>query len=804
MRTRSKVAVVVVVAAAAAGLWLLVPASRTPEPRQGPAARPAPTPPPAPPTPEPPAPAPAPPAATQDSPAGPAETAKTGRVRITVLGPGESPLSGAAVSLTVHRDGVLGPAAAKETDSGGIALFADESPGHFRLSVRAAGFVRTEGWGEVRAGEDTALVIRLENDGLLRGRVATASGEGIPGAEVAVFRAEVVGPMVLPSHDDPLGTARTGEDGTFSLDGGPREEVLWVTAAAHGYVERGRQAQLPEVGEPGQELLFVLPPAGCLAGAVRDSAGEPAKDVLVCVAPAEDEDLLDPDRSSGGMEGPRRARTARTAADGSFEVDGLPLGEVYVARAEARDGRRTGIEREIAPTAAGPRVRRDLRFAKESVLRVRVLGPDGRPPPGAFLDLVHRDYEYVEQSVTPRGPGEFDVRPPGPGEEAVFAAAWGLVHQVRRVALGEGETKEIEIRLEKGCALEGVVVDDLGEPRGDAIIEASRVRDDEDDSARWTPAIRTNAAGRFVVGGLLPGAHRLSYRHGEDFRFFDDREYQAPGTGIRIVVPRSATVTARLRLPQGATPPDSFNYWEYRPQENGRTGSGDSVRWGDGTVLWKNVEPGKAQFEVRIKGYLPVSWDVEVPASGQLDLGEAVLDPGHTLEGRVVDAAGKPLSGVGVSAGREDDREGWSRIHGHDSTDATTGADGRFSIRHLPAGETSVRTWAEGWLGKTTSSTLPGVPVTLVLVRGAVVRGKVLLPEGMTAEGLVLKIETASGTGSPHSTAHGFGDDGAFEARLPAGRWLFLVKRESGVILGSAEASVVEGGTADVSVDCRK
>ena len=802
MRRIVAILIAVLLLAGAGALWW----SRTqPAETQAPSASvppsllaPAPSPPvPAPPAPSPPEPAPPPPAPTA-APA-PKAPAPSTVLRVTVLGPGDRPIEGASVAVTRQSD----PAATKTTGADGSVDFEFPAPGSFRLFATAPGFVRRETWGTAERDAASPHVVRMEREGVLRGRViAAAGGDPVPGARIRAEPAEERFGMLMTHRGTPFAETTADANGRFRLEGVALEETVLVTASAPGFRKKGIGATISADRDP-DEMTLALPPGGSLSGKVRDTEGKPVAGALVVVAPEDQEDLLDPRRSSADEEGPVEGLTARTGEDGAFVVEGLSLDESLAATVECDDGRRSAIERGIRPTASAPRAERDLRLVKDAILRVRVLDPDGKPAPGAWFDLTDRGMDDLH--ITPKGPGEFTVRLPLPGEVVTAAGAPGLVQETRRVTAVEGATVEAEYRLARGVSIEGVVVDERGEPQSHVEVEADPESYDEDESSRFQPGSTTDRQGRFLIEGLRRGRHRFSVRAGEDFRMLRDLSVEAPATGVRIVVGRVATVTARVRLPAGATPPDSLETWRWTHSENGRGGTGESPAWGNGSVVFERVPPGTHTFEIRAKGFLPIEWTVEVAAAEELDLGEATLDPGHRFEGRVVDAAGKPVAGATVfHLGRGDEEdEARHRMHGPDPV-LRTDAEGRFSLPHLPKGDARIVVSANGYLRAWSSATLPSPPVTVVLRKGGTARCRILLPEGVSDEGLVFRVEPASGEKSPYATAHGFRLDWPCETNLPPGRWLFLVRDEERAILGTAEADVVEGATVDVTIDCRK
>lgn len=143
--------------------------------------------------------------------------------------------------------------------------------------------------------------------------------------------------------------------------------------------------------------------------------------------------------------------------------------------------------------------------------------------------------------------------------------------------------------------------------------------------------------------------------------------------------------------------------WNGRPVAGGRVAaeggdffgalraaaSGEPARQGevlsaaDGRFTLEGVEAGVQSIGARASGYAPYARDnVQVPSSGQLDLGELVLGPGAILSGRVVDERGAAIEGARIRMPDQD-------VIGFGPEPeplALSAADGSFSIETMPLG----------------------------------------------------------------------------------------------------------------------
>ncbi len=123
------------------------------------------------------------------------------------------------------------------------------------------------------------------------------------------------------------------------------------------------------------------------------------------------------------------------------------------------------------------------------------------------------------------------------------------------------------------------------------------------------------------------------------------------------------------------------------------------------------------------------------------DMGTIALEVGNTIQGKALDAQGKPVAGVYVRADRDRTKELEAEDElnfagDHICRSVVTGVDGGFTIRALPPGDYSVAVVEEGWDPATRRDvedmprrTLPGVFTAQ----------KLTVNEGATPEPLVIR-----------------------------------------------------------------
>ena len=554
--------------------------------------------------------------------------------------------------------------------------------------------------------------------GSLAGRVISARDRSpIAGAAIRVYAGGSIRRMITP-----VASATSDGVGAFTLEGAPTDEPLEVRASARGFIRATLPATVHADGTGGGDLDLVLEPGGCIEGVVKNEAGEPLPQATVLVVRSDgwdEEDIAYLLSEPGiGMNG-REPRSTVSDASGAFAIDGLPLEVPYAAAAMKKNGARSAIEWGLTPTAAEPRVHRDLQVVAGSILRVRILDPDGNPAAGAQPDLPEESYD--DERWTAAGPGVFEAHVPRTAPILVQAVAKGLVFQNRRVELpASGEVVEVEFRLQPGAAMEGIVVDDLGAPYPGVVLEPNFAGErDPDDPEPMRNQRRgvSDREGRFRIDGLRPGEYSVDTRVGEDFRMDRERRIPVPSTDVRIVVPRAGSAILRLRVPAGGTPPDKVTLARVEITENGRSSSSQSAPWNQGKVRWPRLTAGRLLLTVEAKGYRTIEIEVEPAPGRELDLGERELVPGSRLSLLVLDPDGAPVAGARVLASGDSKQismaaglpaEAAEMLSHMDVLLGNTGKDGRCALGPLGIEEVFVRVDAKGFKPSEANARLAG------------------------------------------------------------------------------------------------
>lgn len=190
----------------------------------------------------------------------------------------------------------------------------------------------------------------------------------------------------------------------------------------------------------------------------------------------------------------------------------------------------------------------------------------------------------------------------------------------------------------------------------------------------------------------------------------------------------------------------------------------------DGAFALEGPDPGAVRLAVRAPGHAPLDRDgLALPASGDLDVGELVLEPSVLLTGTVVDPRGNAVADARLYRMEPGGEDGLRMFESEPAGAlvATTADDGSFRIDELAAGPWELLVRADehpdhALTGRTDRAGQVKSGLRIVLDEGWTVTGRVTgVPAGVE-EPLVVRARA----GSPESSDEWLFVDGDAEPRM--------------------------------------
>lgn len=593
----------------------------------------------------------------------------------TVVDGAGSPVAGAGVRLlwpvetALLEESALAVDAAEEVVSNarGEFEFRHVAPGPYGVRVSHSEFVDLRWKGvNVPSGEGYADlgVFALTPGAEIRGLVVGPGSRPIAGAEIAVRQ----NARVLAGQTR---SASSGADGSFRLRG-LLPVLADLSVTADGYAPMGIESVRPSTGET---ILIELSAGASVAGTVREPAGGAAAGSNVTLRVSGMASSLLPIESL--------SRRVRTDGDGGFRLDDLMPGRWLVTVADEAGATAT----ERVEVAAGESREVELQLRHGDRLTVMVRNRLDQPVARARIRVRPERAGSRSAFGSTDASGRVDLQIEA-GAATVEASRPGLLAASREVVLGRG-SNEVQVRLDPGWEISGVVRTVDGAPISGATVEAGRDPGLDEDGelaarllaysrlAESTPRAVSGLDGGFRLTGLDNGRYHLTAglsgysSHGAAAPVeIDDRSVagaliemtpEAAVRGVVTGVEASDMATVEVRAWQGAL------YRSSSPDADGAFAL-DALTAGD----WRLV----ATIGDRRSAESTVSLD-----SG--DMGgfvELRFDRGFRLTGQVL-VAGMPLAGGFVRVGAPGETARRSR----------TDRWGRFEFDGLPAGKYRLR-----------------------------------------------------------------------------------------------------------------
>ena len=416
------------------------------------------------------------------------------------------------------------------------------------------------------------------------------------------------------------------------------------------------------------------PPAIELRGTILGDLGKPLAKAVIRVRPVD-----------GG-----KAIKVESGADGAF-VARPPSGDTFRIRVEAKGY--AALNESGIPAGAALRLKLKGGGAVTGIVLDRATR---QPVAGASILAWELDAEGWGEdafgSAKTGSDGKFTVPDLPPGRVVVEARAAGkanakspgtvsLPSHATPPAEGAKKPPPVELLLDPAGSLTGTVWDTSASPVAGAEVTAYWRETTGPRSRKAT----TDADGRYGIPGAAEVVIRRMTVRATGFPVLE-REGEAPGDGVvDFTLERGGIVTGVVTSASGKLPA-SFRVVA-RPAASGPVVD-RAFTDPAGVFRIEDLEPGRYTIEIAAERFAVLKKaDVEVRGEQTADLGTLTLESKTTMRGRVLSARDEsPILGASVRVSLVQAAAGETRPGSDTLWLVTSGADGSFTIRDLPAG----------------------------------------------------------------------------------------------------------------------
>jgi uncharacterized GH25 family protein len=418
-------------------------------------------------------------------------------------------------------------------------------------------------------------------------------------------------------------------------------------------------------------------------------------------------------------------RSATSEGDGTFAFDKV-VGREYSLTADAGD--RVGGPVSYRLTAKSDPV--VIRVSGGAKVIVEVTGDDGQPVANANVKL-----QDFAETTKPTGPdGTVTLAPVHPGWVGVEVSApgYGVTTGFGQVG-SAGATATIRVKLHRGVAVSGRVIDEAGKPIGKAHVTAGETWWMASNAGEAT----TDDKGEFTFAALAAGTHVLHVEDGEHAptRSMPVTVGDRPVSGITITMKEGGSIAGRVVDAQGngvsyATIRVAAKSGEPQMMAAGR----QAVSEKDGSFEVRGLARLKLQVRASSDDASSKVVDVDVATTAHTKDLKLVLDETGTIAGVVVDGDGKPVPEIQVAAIADYWAAERPTLVGLIS--ATTDGAGAFTLRGLPDGQYRLRALRggssmSGWETQGIPAKVGDKNIKITLPAPATLVGKVQLENGL-------------------------------------------------------------------------
>jgi protocatechuate 3,4-dioxygenase beta subunit len=580
---------------------------------------------------------------------------------------------------------------------GSYALYFSKSQSSF-LSQYLGGTPTLLGATVLTVGSGSKLTVgttTLVTSASISGRVVDSAGNPIEGASVTA----------RGSGQSFIHAASTAEDGSYTIDGlAAGSYTLEFSKSGSSFLtqylggtssSQGATVLTVALGDSLTHKDMTLPTAASISGRVVDEAGNPIEGVSVAASST----------TSG-------SGNARTAADGTYKVDGLVAGSYTLQFSKPGSyptqyfgGTSSSQKATVLTVASGDALRlTDMTLLTVALISGRVVDAAGNPIAGVSVSANSTSGGYG--SAQTAADGTYKVDGLAAGSYTLQFSKWRSSYVSRylggtssaqgatvlTVAAGDALANK-DMTLPTGASISGTVRDSSGKPLAGATIQAESLADG------WAVSHATSGAdGTYTVAGLEAGEYLVSFSEKSSTpEYWDDKTWATAESitvtlgqkvvGIDSMLTVGASIAGVVRDAQGAPIQGVYVVAVGPTRSSAQTGP-------DGAYVLSGLPAGSYKVSYRAgvtNSALATQWwqgkwqqsvaDSISVTSGQAVTGKnIVMVAGATLSGIIRGAGGAPISGATVSLDQR------SPLFPNQVGYVTTSANGSYTITGLSPG----------------------------------------------------------------------------------------------------------------------